>query len=74
MDLVMPNVDGLEATRRIRQLPDKKKAGIPIVAITTNVSEEDRNAAEAAGMDAFAEKPISTNKLFNTMKQYLDTE
>ena len=71
MDILMPKMDGLETTRRIRKLPDRTKAAIPIIAMTANVFEKDRNDAFAAGMDAFAEKPISTDKLFETMKKYL---
>ena len=71
MDILMPKMDGLETTRRIRKLPDREKSAIPIIAMTANVFEKDRNDAFAAGMDAFAEKPISTDKLFETMKKYL---
>ena len=71
MDILMPTMDGMEATRRIRALPEKEKAEIPIIAMTANVYERDRNAAFEAGMNAFAEKPILTDKLFATMKQYL---
>lgn len=71
MDIMMPNMDGLEATRRIRQLADPGKAGIPIVAMTTNVSEKDRQEALAAGMNDFTEKPIFTDRLFNTMLKHL---
>ena len=71
MDVLMPRMDGLEATRRIRRLPDPAKAGIPIIAMTTNVSEKDRSAALAAGMDAFEEKPIFTEKLFATIGRFL---
>ena len=71
MDILMPKMDGLETTRRIRKLADREKSAIPIIAMTANVFEKDRNDAFAAGMDAFAEKPISTDKLFETMKKYL---
>lgn len=71
MDITMPNMDGLEATRRIRQLPEPGKAGIPIIAMTTNVSEKDREAAMAAGMNDFEEKPVFTDKLFHTIGQFL---
>lgn len=71
MDIMMPNMGGIETTKRIRQLPDKKKASIPIIAVSANVSEKDRNAAQAAGMDAFTEKPIFVDKLFEAMKQQL---
>lgn len=72
MDVMMPNMDGLEATRKIRQLSDPEKAGIPIIAMTTNVSEKDRDAAMAVGMDAFEEKPIFIDKLFETIGRFLD--
>ena len=65
----MPNLDGIEATRRIRQLPDREKAGIPIIALTTNVQSRDRHAAREAGMNAFAEKPVSVERLFAAMRQ-----
>lgn len=71
MDITMPEMDGLEAARRIRNLPDRKKAGIPIVAMTANVSERDRKAAMEAGMNDFAEKPIFVDKLFGTLQKYL---
>ena len=69
MDVMMPNMDGLQATRRIRQLPDPVKAGIPM-----SVSEKDRIAALAAGMDAFEEKPIFIDKLFETIGRFLHPE
>ena len=71
MDIRMPNMDGLEATRRIRRLKDPKKASIPIVAISADVYEKDREAAFEAGMDAFTEKPVFFDKLFAAMQQVL---
>ncbi len=71
MDIIMPVMDGLEATRKIRQLTDKLKAAIPIVAMTTNVSEKDCEAALEAGMNAFSEKPIFADRLFAIISQYL---
>ncbi len=71
MDLSMPNLDGIEATRKIRELPDTNKSEIPIVAMTANVYENDRNAAFEAGMNAFTEKPIYIDKLYATMKEFL---
>lgn len=71
MDLMMPEMDGLEAARRIRELPDRTKSSIPIIALTTNVDEEDRKAAFDAGMNAFTEKPIFIDRLFETLSQYL---
>ena len=71
MDIMMPNMDGIETTKRIRPLSDPEKAKIPVIAMTSNVSERDREAALAAGMDAFEEKPIFIDKLFETMRQFL---
>jgi len=71
MDIMMPEMDGLEATRRIRALKDPEKSAIPVIAMTTNVSAADRKAALDAGMDSFQEKPIFTDKLYRTMQQYL---
>ena len=71
MDIKMPNLDGLEATRRIRALADPAKAAIPIIAMTANVYEKDRIAALESGMNDFTEKPILTEKLFAAMKKYL---
>lgn len=71
MDLKMPNLDGIEATKKIRALEDPAKAGIPIIAMTANVYESDRNEAMAAGMNGFVEKPVAIAKLFRTMKDYL---
>ena len=71
MDVRMPIMDGIEATKRIRRLSDARKASIPIIAVTANVHDKDRNAAIEAGMNAFTEKPISAEKLFEIMDQHL---
>ena len=49
----MPNMDGYKATETIRQLPDPKKAAIPIIAMTANAFEEDRKMALAKGMNVY---------------------
>jgi len=58
MDMRMPGMDGLEATRRIRKLPDRQKAGIAIVAMTANTMQDDIRACLDAGMDGFISKPV----------------
>lgn len=64
MDIQMPNMDGYKATQVIRRLPDRKKAGIPIVAMTANAFEEDRQNAFRAGMNGHIAKPIHVEELF----------
>jgi PAS domain S-box-containing protein len=64
MDLHMPGMDGLEATRRIRTIEAETDAPrTPIVALTANVSAEDRDACLAAGMDGFLVKPLDRERL-----------
>ena len=63
MDIQMPNMDGYEATRCIRRLDDKKKAEIPIIAMTANAFAEDRKRAFDAGMNGHIAKPIDMEKL-----------
>ena len=70
----MPHMDGIEATKQIRALADSKKASVPIIAVSSNVREKDRHAAQEAGMDGFTEKPIFVDKLFEAMKKHLDQE
>ena len=71
MDIQMPLMDGYEATRRIRALPDPAAANIPIIAMTANAFEEDRRMALEAGMNEHVTKPIDVEKLLNTMKDVL---
>lgn len=63
MDMQMPNMDGLQATREIRHLQDQKRASVKIIAVTANVFESDRKQAIEAGMDGFTGKPIEISKL-----------
>ena len=63
MDIQMPNLDGYEATRQIRALPDAEKASIPIFAMTANAFEEDRQNALAAGMNGHIAKPLDVPHL-----------
>lgn len=63
MDIQMPNMNGYEATRRIRQFENVKKASIPILAMTANAFEEDKKMAIKAGMNGHISKPIDVNVL-----------
>ena len=71
MDIQMPNMDGYEATRRIRALPDAKKAGIPIFAMTANAFEEDRQNALKAGMNGHIAKPLDVPRLLSILADAL---
>ena len=72
MDIQMPNMDGYKATQLIRQLPDKKKSGIPVIAMTANAFEEDKRNALAAGMDGFLSKPIVIEELIHTLQNTME--
>ena len=71
MDIQMPEIDGYEATRRIRALPDAKKAALPIVAMTANAFEDDRKNALHAGMNGHIAKPLDIQKLFQVLSELL---
>ncbi len=71
MDIRMPIMDGLEATKNIRSLPKKDAATIPIIAMTANAFDEDREAAEAAGMNDYLVKPIDFNVLCEILSRWL---
>ena len=63
MDIQMPNMDGYKATHAIRNFADSAKANIPIVAMTANAFEEDKQNAYAAGMNGHISKPIDVDKV-----------
>ena len=74
MDIQMPKMDGYEATRQIRQLADRQIAAIPIVAMTANAFEEDRQSALDAGMNGHLAKPIENSELFEILKTVLNIQ
>ena len=71
MDIQMPEMDGYEAARVIRQLPDRDKACIPIIAMTANAFEEDRKDAMAAGMNCHMAKPIQVDQLLSMLAEMI---
>lgn len=70
MDIQMPKLDGYSATRQIRTL-DGAIANIPIIAMTANAFEEDKQKAFAAGMNAHIAKPIEVDSLLSTIAKVL---
>jgi CheY-like chemotaxis protein len=69
MDVQMPVMNGLDATRAIRQIPGM--AGVPILALTANAFDEDRNVCLAAGMDDHIGKPFEPDALCTTLLYWL---
>lgn len=70
MDIQMPKMDGYAATRQIRTLPSDA-ANVPIVAMTANAFEEDKQKAIRAGMNAHIAKPIEAGRLMETLSHIL---
>ncbi|MBV2236032.1 MAG: PAS domain S-box protein [Sterolibacterium sp.] len=75
MDLQMPGMDGLEATRRIRadELSQQRRP-VPVIALSASVLAEDREAAQQAGMNGFADKPIDLSRLYAEIARVLNLE
>ena len=71
MDIQMPKMNGYKATQAIRNLPDKEKACIPIIAMTANAFEEDKRDAFAAGMNGHIAKPIQVDKLLSILAEII---
>ena len=71
MDIQMPKMDGYKATQAIRNLPDKDKACIPIIAMTANAFVEDKRDAIAAGMNGHIAKPIQVDKLLAMLAEVI---
>jgi len=71
MDIQMPEMDGFEATRRIRAMDLQRAKDIPIVAMTANVFREDIERCFAAGMNGHFGKPVDIGEVMATLKKYL---
>lgn len=72
MDIQMPEMNGYEATKAIRRLENKELASIPIIAMSANAFEEDKQEALKCGMNGHIAKPIDVIKLFDTLDEILD--
>lgn len=73
MDMRMPNMDGLESTRKIRQLPNVPRT-LPIIALTANAFDDDRNACFDSGMNDFMTKPVSAEELTEMVVTWTNPE
>lgn len=69
MDMNLPDIDGMEATARLRKNP--QTAHIPIIALTANAMHGDRERFLASGCDGYIAKPITKNELLNTISHFL---
>jgi CheY-like chemotaxis protein len=69
MDLSLPRLDGIEATRRLKA--DPATAGIPIIVLTAHAMKGDEERARAAGCDDFLTKPIDEDRLFESIARHL---
>lgn len=67
MDIMMPGIDGLEATRQIRALEREDAATTPIIAVSANAFAEDRRLSREAGMNAHLSKPVSSRELVEAL-------
>lgn len=69
MDIHMPIIDGIEACKQIRKIEDYKKRQTPIIAVTANIMQDEKNRCVSAGMNGFIVKPIVPNALYKVLKQ-----
>ena len=71
MDIEMPEQDGYETTQKIRKLPNRIRANIPIIALTANANAKNRERATVVGMDDFLVKPVNSVRLLGCLVKYL---
>lgn len=72
MDIHMPIMDGIEATKRIRALDDKNKSAITIIALTANLVEKEINSYKEAGMNDYLSKPVDGKRFFTVLNAWLN--
>ncbi len=73
MDLHMPRMDGVAATRSIRNLPDAERSTVPVIALTADAFDDTRDRCLVAGMNDFLTKPVSPAKLGTLLRQFFGT-
>jgi CheY-like chemotaxis protein len=71
MDIMMPELNGLEATKQIRDLDRKDSKSIVIIALSANVFEKDKQKSIEKGFNSHLKKPIETDVLLETLNKYL---
>jgi CheY-like chemotaxis protein len=71
MDIMMPEIDGLEATRRIRAMDRPDAKSIPIIALTANAFDDDVQLSMQAGLNAHLSKPVDPEALFETLEKLI---
>jgi CheY-like chemotaxis protein len=71
MDIRMPHLDGLAASREIRALPRRDAGSVPIIAMSANAFNEDVQKSLAAGMNAHLAKPVDPKIMYETLAQYI---
>ena len=71
MDMILPEMDGCQAAKEIRNMQRKDISSLPIIALTANAFAEDIAKTEEAGMNAHIVKPINYNILFTTLCQLM---
>ena len=70
MDIMMPVMDGMEATREIRTMNRSDASAVAIIAMTANAFAEDKSKALKAGMDEYLTKPLESEKLIHALSRY----
>jgi PAS domain S-box-containing protein len=73
MDVQMPEMDGLDATRTLRELEKPKGAHVPVIALTAHAMERDKERCLEAGMDAYISKPITAQDLYETIEHIMQS-
>ena len=72
MDVMMPVMNGIEAAKFIRMMDSEDASTIPIIAMTANAFEEDRQATKDAGMNAHLSKPLDSREVLRTIVKYVN--